>query len=227
MAFALQCRLLRLNLAARFLNRNHRISERHEMSLNEYVITDSPEIDSQANAVSTEKRQPYARTTASGLRTVAASLLFFLLSFIAIRHAWPTGIILYQGVVLALCISLAQFLLERRRVPRATEAAKNTLLTFLLIYSFVFTIPTTVDRAYSVRMITRLDRSPDGLTRDQINDTFVHGLLNGGVDKRLSEQTSTGSIRELNGRYSLTRMGRFLSAAFRFAQVVFACPEKQ
>jgi hypothetical protein len=55
---------------------------------------------------------------------------------------------LYQGVVLGILISLTQFLFERRRVSETVEAAKNALLTFLLIYSFVFTVPTTVDRAY-------------------------------------------------------------------------------
>ena len=138
------------------------------------------------------------------------------------RHARPTGIILYQGVFLGFFISLAQFSVERRRFRQVGEAAKNALLTFLLIYSFVFTVPTTVDRAYSVRLLTRLDQSPNGLTHDEIKDIFVHGFsTEGRVDKRLIEQTSTGSIREHNRRYSVTPMGRFLSATFRVTQVIF------
>ena len=125
---------------------------------------------------------------------------------------------LYQGVVLGVfSISLTQFLLERRR--ETGEAAKNALLTFLLIYSFVFTVPTTVDRAYSVKLLMALGQSPAGLTHDEINDLFVHGLIaEGGVDNRLVEQTSTGSIRANDGRYSLTRMGRFLNASFRISR---------
>jgi hypothetical protein len=162
-----------------------------------------------------------SRTTVSVVWSTATSLLVFLVAFIALRHAQPTGIMLYQGVVVGVFVSLAQFLLERRR--ETGEAAKNALLTFLLIYSFVFTIPTTVDRSYSVRLLTALGQSQAGLTRDEINDLFVHWLVGeGGVDKRLREQTSTGSIRANDGRYSLTRMGRFLNAAFRVTGVVFA-----
>jgi len=200
------------------------------MALDQYRITDShdlsPGIHSRTAVSSDETQRTRPRTTASGFRMIAGSLLFFLCSFVAVRHAQPTGIILYQGVVLGLCISLLQFLLERRRAPKVGEAAKNALLTFLLIYCFVFTIPTTVDRAYSVKMLMTVGRSPDGLTRGEISDLFIHGLVaGGGIDKRLREQTSTGSIRVQNGRYSLTRTGRFLNAAFRIAQVVFACED--
>ena len=164
-----------------------------------------------------------SETTVSVVWSVAKSLLVFLVAFVAIRHAQPTGIMLYQGVVVGVFVSLIQFFLERRRVPGTGEAAKNALLTFLLIYSFVFTIPTTVDRSYSVKLLAALGQSTTGLTRDEINDLFVHWLVGeGGVDKRLREQTSTGSIRANDSRYSLTRMGRFLNASFHITGVVFA-----
>ena len=187
--------------------------------------TDSPVpslgMDGQANAAGDPRPPINSKGTVSGVRSTAMSLLVFLVAFIALRHVQPTGIMLYQGVVVGIFVSLAQFLLERRR--ETGEAAKNALLTFLLIYSFVFTIPTTVDRSYSVKMLTALGRSPAGLTRDEINDLFVHWLVGeGGVDKRLIEQTSTGSIRANDGRYTLTRMGRFLDASFRMTGVVFA-----
>jgi hypothetical protein len=148
--------------------------------------------------------------------------------FVAVRHARPEGIVFYQGVVIGFFTSLAQFVVERRRLLAFGEAAKNALLSFLLIYSFVFTVPTTVDRAYSVQMISQLGRSPEGLGRDQINSAFVqHFVTEGGVDRRLAEQMSTGSVRQRNGRYTLTGMGRVLSGIFRFTQAVFACPEKR
>ena len=181
----------------------------------------------QGDATGDPKPPAKSKTTVSVVRSTAMSLLFFLVAFIALRHAQPTGIMLYQGVVVGVFVSLAQFLLERRRVAGTGEAAKNALLTFLLIYSFVFTVPTTVDRAYSVKMLTALGQSPAGLTRDEINDLFVHWLVaGGGVDKRLVEQTSTGSIRANDGRYTLTWMGRFLNASFRMTGVVFASAER-
>lgn len=147
--------------------------------------------------------------------------------FVALRHALPGGIILYQGVALGFCVCIFQFILERKyRSSTASQASKNAVLSFLLIYCFVFTIPTTVDRAYSVKLLTRLDRSPVGLTHDEVNRLFIDGfILEGGVDKRLVEQTSTGSIRKLDGRYVLTPTGRFLTVMFHMTRVLFACGE--
>ncbi len=163
----------------------------------------------------------------SGFRTMVASVCVFLVLFVTIRHAKPTGIILYQGIVLGLFISLGQYRLETKRLIRRGEAVRNGLLVFLLIYSFVFTIPTTVDRAYSVRMLIGLDESPTGLTRDEITTLFVHGFQSeGGVDKRLVEQTSIGSIRQRDGRYSVTPIGHLLSVTFHFTRIVFACQGK-
>lgn len=164
----------------------------------------------------------------SGFRTIIASLVVFLVVFIAVRHARPTGILLYQGIVVGVFVSLVQFQYERQRSVKAVAAAKDSLLVFLLAYAFVFTVPTTVDRAYSVRMINTLDASPNGLTRDQITTDFSNGFLEkGGVDKRLKEQAATGSIRERDGRYSLTPVGHFLSVSFRAAQAVFSCGAKR
>jgi hypothetical protein len=169
-----------------------------------------------------------SRARAREFQPMVWSLLSFMVTFIALRHLQSGGIILYQGVALGACISLAQFVWERKvRGLALVGAAKNALLLFLLIYAFVFTVPTTVDRSYSVKFLTRLGDAPAGLTRAEVDNVFVHGFVaEGAVDKRLVEQTKTGSIRELDGRYSLTPMGRFLSASFHWSQVIFACQEK-
>jgi hypothetical protein len=166
------------------------------------------------------------RSTASkiGLKATAITLLSFLPSFTALRHLQPNGIVLYQGIALGVFLCSAQFLWERRRGLYFPEAAKDALLAFLLAYCFLFTVPTTVDRAYSVKMLMAIGQSSDGLTREQINDLFVHELVEqGGVDKRLIEQTSTGSIRFHDGRYTVTRLGRLLNVSFRTARRLFAC----
>jgi len=152
----------------------------------------------------------------------------FLLVFILVRHLLPHGILFYQGMGLGFCAGVLEFVLEwkLRRLP-LLGAVKNSLLSFLLIYAFVFTIPTTVDRSYSVMFLNRLDRSPAGLTQAEVEDIYIQGFTSGGAtEKRLQEQISTGTIRETNGRYVLTPFGRFLSASFHFTQAVFACKEK-
>lgn len=163
------------------------------------------------------------------MRKILLAVAIFLVLFIALRHLHPQGILFYQGIALAALLAAAQFALDwrRRRVPRP-QALKDALLSFLLIYCFVFTIPTTVDRAYSVKMLMRMGESPTGMSKDEVATMFVNGFLQeGAVDKRLQEQAATGSIREHEGRYTLTPAGRFLDGAFRFTQAVFACEEKR
>jgi len=163
------------------------------------------------------------------MRKILLAVAIFLILFIALRHVRPQGILFYQGIGLALLVGCLQFALDwkRRAVPRP-QGAKDALLTLLLIYCFVFTIPTTVDRAYSVKMLLRMGEAPAGMSQEEVAHMFVNGFLReGAVDKRLKEQAATGSIEEHDGRYTLTASGRFLERAFRLTQAIFACEEKR
>jgi hypothetical protein len=159
------------------------------------------------------------------MRKILLATAIFLILFIALRQAWPQGILYYQGIALALLVAVTQVALDCKRASAAAStAAKDGLLTFLLIYCFVFTVPTTVDRAYSVKMLVRMGAAPAGMSKAEVADMFVNGFKEqGAIDKRLQEQTATGSIELRDGRYALTATGRLLDRAFRFTQAVFAC----
>ena len=154
---------------------------------------------------------------------VAAAVAGYLLAFIALRHTYPRGILLYQGVALALVVSVALFLIEARH-SAAVAAAKDGLLAFLLMYAFVFTVPTTVDRAYSVKLLRELEHRTDGMTSAEVAQWFSTEFLAGdAVRKRLHEQKVTGTIVEADGRQHLTAWGRFLAGSFRVTALAFAC----
>lgn len=155
---------------------------------------------------------------------ISAAFAGYLLAFIALRHAFPAGILFYQGMGLALVTSLVLFSIETRRGTVAA-AAKDALLAFLLIYTFVFTVPTTVDRAYSVKLIRELDRRKEGMTSAEVAQWFSGEFLTGdAVAKRLHEQRVTGTIVEDgDGRQHISAWGRFLAWAFRLTALVFAC----
>ena len=158
------------------------------------------------------------------MKVIFGACLIYTLSFIAWRHLQPGGIVFYQGVFLALvtaCVQLGYVMWSR--VASRNMAIKDALLTFLLLYSAVFTVPTTVDRAYSVRMILQIENDPEGLTRDQIERWFATDFgAQGGVEKRLQEQLATGSISNHEGRYKLTPFGVALANSFRVIQTLFA-----
>lgn len=140
------------------------------------------------------------------------------------RQLQPGGILFYQGLVLAVGISGLHLLaLRARRAGAWAPILKDGLLGFLLIYSFLFTVPTTVERAYTVRMVIELQRAPQGLTQDQIEQWFaVEFQGQGGVQKRLHEQMATGSLVEEAGRYRLTSTGRAMAQAFSTLRVLYA-----
>lgn len=152
-------------------------------------------------------------------------MVAFLIVFVALRHLDPRGILFYQGISLGALVALGQFVISRRALrQRLSGAAKDALLVFFLIYSFVITVPTTVDRSYSVKMIESLSTARSGLTREQISHLFVSGFLqHGGVTRRLHEQRLTGTLRKRNGRYQLTTEGRILAYLFRGTDALFDC----
>ncbi len=159
------------------------------------------------------------------MTTVMTSFLMFLALFIGLRHLHPEGILFYQGVALGAAVSLAQFIHDiKRKRAYIPEASKDAFLSFLLVYCFVFTIPTTIDRSYTVKMIDWISNAPGGLGRDQIGERFVTAFVShGGVDRRLREQRATGTVVERDGRYALTAEGRFMQQAFQLTQWIFAC----
>lgn len=162
------------------------------------------------------------------MKPILATLALFVLAFAGLRQLDPKGILFYQGVAVGSLIAagLCAFLILSDSTS-VLQACKDSLLTFCLIYMFVFTVPTTVDRAYSVEMLNRLASSGEGLSETEINAAYVKYFVErGGVEKRLKEQLETGTIRERNGKFVLTRTGRFLTRAFHVTAVIFKCGER-
>ena len=125
---------------------------------------------------------------------VGISVLAFLVAFVALRQFAPGGVLFYQGVALACLAALVHWLVARRARPPARSPVKDVLLVLLASYAFMFTVPTTVDRSYSVRMLRHLQQMPDGATRAELQDYFAQDFVRqGGVDRRLLEQERTGS----------------------------------
>ena len=157
---------------------------------------------------------------------VVSSFVCFLVVLVLWRRLNPNHVLFYQGVVLAIAVSLVQFAVQKR-TRSGSEAFKNALIAFLLCYCFMFTVPTTVDRSYSVSLILELDRHPEGRSRRDIEQYFAEDFVRrGGVRKRLDEQLASGVVTEKGGRYELTALGRFLAQFFGWTRRLFSVPEK-
>lgn len=156
---------------------------------------------------------------------IITGCLAFLAAFILTRQLQPHGILFYQGVACAVVCALVQGVVCWRwtRAARVT-VFKDALLTMTLTYAFMFTVPTTVDRAYSVRMLQQLANSPGGMSKGDMEAWFAHRFIaEGGVERRVGEQLATGTLREEHGRFVLSERGRTLAAMFSITQRIFNC----
>jgi hypothetical protein len=157
------------------------------------------------------------------MRQIGAGLSVFMAIFVAWRHLQPEGILFYQGCASSLLATAAQlaYSLSRRRDGTPW---KDATITLLAAYAFMFTVPTTIDRAYSVRLLEQLASHPEGMTRTELEQWFAANFATAdGVDRRLREQLATGSLAESAGVYHLTHGGQRLTKVFRLLQRVFAC----
>ncbi|MES9857401.1 MAG: hypothetical protein ABW166_12455 [Sedimenticola sp.] len=152
---------------------------------------------------------------------IGIAIVSFVISLILLRAIQPDGIIFYQGLFLSVIISLIYHIAVLLN-KNLTSTLKDPIIIFLACYCFMFTIPTTVDRAYSVMMLLNLHAHPSGMTRIEIEEWFSTSFSKqGSVKKRLTEQMATGTINVTNGTYTLTPLGEFLSFSFRSVQFLF------
>jgi hypothetical protein len=100
---------------------------------------------------------------ADSVTPIAKVVLVFFLLFIALRHLIPTGILFYQGMEVGAVVSLGQLVLGWRRSGVQRSAwIKDAVISFLLIYAFLITVPTNADRAFTLKMLKRLAEAPSG-----------------------------------------------------------------
>ena len=156
------------------------------------------------------------------------AIALYLLIFILFRQIFPSGILFYQGLFLAFLISLAQLVLQRHLAPES-NFVKDPLLALFICYSFLITVPTTVDRAYSVKMLIDISQYPEGLTEERIAQRFsLDYASTPSVKKRIDEQIATGSIIENeHGHYVLTPIGKLIVNSFNATTFAFSLQKNQ
>ena len=142
-----------------------------------------------------------------------------------------TNIFTYKGVTLLIMVAILLLLLLI--VIRYIFIKKNiifleikdifiTILISILINAFILIlIPTTIERSISVYMINRLNNSENGLSKSEIEQTFIDEYVYefDAFNKRLNEQVITGNITkkviDSEEKYVLTNKGKFTYKLFR------------
>lgn len=147
---------------------------------------------------------------------ILAGLISFAVAFLVLRHGWSNGILFYQGIASSMLgggVTLGISAFSKRFTT--SQIVKDSLLVFLASYAFMFTVPTTVERSYTVRLLEELDVRGSMSDADALEWMNQHWSSDDGLRKRLTEQSASGSITRIGGRISLTPRGRMLVRAFR------------
>jgi len=150
---------------------------------------------------------------------IAYYTFFWIIIFIIYRHLKPAGIVFYQGIISVIPVLLLYYFLHR--------ASKNNihelLIIFLLTYAINITIITTVDRAYSIKMLIWIDEGSEGKTTEDLEQLFANNFIKaGGVSKRTDEQMASGNIdKNDDGIYRLTQRGVVLVKIFHYVKFAF------
>ena len=137
-----------------------------------------------------------------------------------LRRIEGSGIVFYQGLAVSLFLVI---FLYRRNV-----FSSNAVIFLLITYSLNMTIVTTVDRAYSVRLIEFLSRSNHQVSIKQMETMFQEEFVKAGaIEKRLGEQKSSGIIKCVDGECYLTSFGYFINKCFSIVRVVFSLEKNE
>lgn len=102
-----------------------------------------------------------------------------------------------------------------------------TTISVLMSYTFLFTIPLTVDRSYSVWMLKEVAQADAfGLGKEKKNlleeSSFFFDESNGQLSRRIDEQVRIGNLKIANsGEVEITTKGRLWAIFNKYVGIVF------
>jgi len=163
--------------------------------------------------------------------------LGLVLCCIFIRTDFLRGIIyifyfrmLTYAILSALIISAAALMLLSKKNAKTLKFLDNKLIfsgfaiSFLLMFSFLGTVPFTSDRSYTIFSLGYLYENADmSYTQEEMEQIFIEGFVKefGATKKRIAEQMHTGYIKELDGKYFISESGKRFIELLRLLDFFF------
>ncbi|WP_062732905.1 hypothetical protein [Sphingobium abikonense] len=148
----------------------------------------------------------------------ATIALGFLLYVALIRSPLLGGvaILFYRGVVIAGVIAfllLVAGIVARHRLHLAPKTLVGAVaLSLAFNISFLIVFPVTFDRSITMFLLARIERQDGQLDPSGLEQVFVRQYLGDlrQIDRRIAEQSLSGTIRVERGRIHITPQGRRL-----------------
>ena len=104
----------------------------------------------------------------------------------------------------------------------------TTLLTSLILFSFLSTLPLNIDRSFSVWTLNQISNLPSEQTRTSLS-TLAEDFFrkdSGEVSRRIDEQIKLGNLIEESSNIKLTSRGRFQVQFHRLIAQIFGLNSK-
>ncbi|WP_370309764.1 hypothetical protein [Sphingobium abikonense] len=158
------------------------------------------------------------RSLLLALTYCATIALGFLLYVALIRSPLLGGvaILFYRGVAIAAVVAfllLVAGIAARRRLRLAPETLVGAVaLSLAFNISFLIVFPVTFDRSITMFLLARIERQDGQLDARSLEQVFVREYLGDlrQIDRRITEQSLSGTIRVERGRIHITPQGRRL-----------------
>jgi hypothetical protein len=162
------------------------------------------------------------------------STLFFLVIYLIVRVIFPDQIIFSQGnyvclgvFVLELIVILIayKFALNRNLDEFMEKILPSLLMSLILNYSFILTVPTTIDRSITVFILGDID-SFGGKNARAISENFKSVYIDEDlqINRRIQEQLALGNLERsisIPNQYELTSKGKLIVSLNKFFASVF------
>lgn len=145
---------------------------------------------------------------------LSIATIVWLAMFSVLRYTDGDGIVFYQGISLSLILGLIIYFSQK----------SFHLAAFFVVftYSINLTAITTVDRAYSVKLIEWMGNSTNPTTINEMEKMFQYNFIQtGAVRKRVVEQISSGIFVCEGEECQLTRFGKLIFECFSLTRKIF------
>jgi hypothetical protein len=148
----------------------------------------------------------------SALAGYLAILSSHALDFIPILFYRGLAVAFLLGAVVFIAILFLPAIVGKWSPPSAMRfqwAVSSAASVAFFIGFFHILMPVSLDRSISVFMLASIAQSPDGLSKQQIEQRFsdVYITAYDAFGRRIFEQSETGNITMKNGKFVLTQRG--------------------
>ena len=102
------------------------------------------------------------------------------------------------------------------------------LVSSLLTFSFLATVPINIDRSFSVWMLNQMKQNGAPVSQLEIELTAAQffSQKNGEISRRIEEQITIGNLSVRNNQISLTKRGEYQVSLNKMIRIVFDLNKK-